>query len=194
MSHPLNESFWHNRYLQNQTGWDAGGITTPLKEYFNQLTDPTLRILIPGAGNAWEAGYLHEKGFTNVFVLDLALPPLDNLKRRVPGFPESHLIKGDFFDHQGTYDLIVEQTFFCALDPSLRKKYAEKMASLLRPGGKLAGVLFDTEFEGGPPFGGCADEYRDYFKPRFRFKTFEACHNSISPRTGNELFMILERI
>lgn len=194
MTHPINESFWHNRYLQNQTGWDAGGVTTPLKEYFDQLTDRTLRILIPGAGNAWEAGYLHEKGFTNVVVLDLAQPPLDNLQKRVPDFPESHLIKGDFFNHEGIYDLIVEQTFFCALDPSLRKKYAEKMAYLLHSGGKLAGVLFDKEFEGGPPFGGCADEYREYFKPLFRFKTFETCRNSIPPRSGNELFVILERI
>ena len=57
------------------------------------------------------------------------------------------VLHGDFFDHAGVYNLIIEQTFFCALDPSLRGSYVEKMHSLLADGGKIAGVLFDKEFE-----------------------------------------------
>lgn len=190
----LNSSYWQNRYEQNQTGWDVGEITTPLKEYFDQLKDKNIRILIPGAGNAYEAEYLHRSGFTNVFVIDIATAPLQNITDRYPDFPKEHLIHGDFFDHNDSYDLIVEQTFFCALDPSLRKRYAEKMASLLNKDGKLVGLLFDRDFEGGPPFGGCAAEYKGYFEELFRFKVFESSRNSIHPRKNTELFMILEKL
>jgi methyl halide transferase len=192
--HHLNSSYWQNRYEQNQTGWDAGEITTPLKEYFDQLKDKNIRILIPGAGNAYEAEYLHRRGFNNVFVIDIATAPLQNIINRYPDFPKNHLIHGDFFEHSDQYDLIVEQTFFCALDPSLRRNYAEKMAALLPQGGKLAGLLFDRDFEGGPPFGGCAAEYKEYFEKLFRFKVFETSLNSIPPRQGTELFMILEKL
>ena len=60
---PLDKEYWENRYAGNQTGWDAGEITTPLKEYFDQIKDKPKAILIPGAGNAYEAAYLFENGF-----------------------------------------------------------------------------------------------------------------------------------
>ncbi len=188
----LNGDYWERRYLLGQTGWDAGGITTPLKIYFDQLNAKDLKILIPGAGNAHEAEYLHKEGFSRVYVLDLAPSPLASIKMRLPNFPADHLIQGDFFEHEGSYDLIVEQTFFCALHPSLRQTYAKKMHELLKPGGTLAGLLFDVPLnEHHPPFGGSSREYLDYFRPFFEIKSFEKAYNSISPRAGRELFIQL---
>ena len=54
------------------TGWDIGGPSTPLVKYFDQLADKQRKILIPGAGNAYEAEYLWAQGFSNVHVLDIA--------------------------------------------------------------------------------------------------------------------------
>ncbi len=68
----LNRKYWENRYAKNDTGWDLGKISTPLKTYFDQLENKNLKILIPGAGNAYEAEYLHQKGFKNVFVVDIS--------------------------------------------------------------------------------------------------------------------------
>ena len=109
---PLNENYWSQRYEQKSTGWDVGRITTPLKEYFDQLTDRSLSILIPGAGNAYEAEYLYVLGFKQVDVLDFSALPLQNFKQRNPHWPEEQLIHSDFFKWKGQYDLIVEQTFF----------------------------------------------------------------------------------
>jgi methyl halide transferase len=190
----LSDKYWEQRYVENLTGWDVGHISTPLKEYFDQLTDKKIKILIPGAGNAYEAEYLHGLGFSNVFVVDWAQQPLDNLKKRVPAFPDEHLLKSDFFTVQGPFDLVVEQTFFCAIDPALREKYAEKMASLLNQGGKLVGLFFNiplnTEH---PPFGGCKEEYESVFSRYFDIKVLETAYNSIEPRSGNELFAIFTR-
>lgn len=195
MNQDFNAAYWQQRYQQNQTGWDVGGITAPLKNYFDQLENKEQRILIPGCGNAYEAEYLHINGFKNVFVADVAKAPLQNFAARVPDFPEHHLLHQDFFTLQSHFDLIVEQTFFCALNPSLRPSYARKCAELLQPEGKLMGLLFNTTFESqGPPFGGNRQEYESYFAPYFEFLHFDTAYNSIPPRQGRELFIELRAL
>lgn len=191
----LSENFWENKYLSNKTGWDLGMISPPLKAYFDQLEDKELKILIPGGGNSYEAEYLFNKGFKNVFVVDLAVTALNNIKKRVPLFPENQLILSDFFDLDTTFDLIIEQTFFCALNPSLREKYAVKMNELLNNKGKLVGLLFNAKLnEDHPPFGGDKAAYITYFKPYFAFNVFTECHNSYHNRQEMELFIILQKV
>lgn len=186
----LDRSFWEDRYHTGETGWDLGGPSTPLKEYLDQLTDKDLKILIPGGGRAWEAEYAHRQGFRNVFVIDLTDAPFKDLLSRCPDFPKEHLIVGDFFQHEGQYDRILEQTFFCALDPALRERYVAHMHALLKPGGKLVGVLFNDALNTDrPPFGGFKADYEPLFKQHFGQMSMELCHNSIQPRAGRELWL-----
>lgn len=190
----LNSAYWQNRYENQETGWDAGTITTPLKEYIDQLKDKSIKILIPGCGNAHELEYLINKGFNNVNVLDYAQEPLQNIAKKLPHFPKKQLIQADFFNHEDSYDLIIEQTFFCALDPSLREDYAAKMKQLLSDKGKIIGLLFQFPLsESGPPFGGSTKEYLNLFEPHFTIHTLETAYNSIQPRKGNELFFIFTK-
>ena len=188
----LNKNFWDLRYQNNETGWDIGYISTPLKKYIDQLTDKNIKILIPGGGNSYEAEYLHNLGFKNVFVVDISPTALTNLKNRVPDFPKNHLINIDFFKLNNSFDLILEQTFFCALTPKLRDNYVLKMNQLLRPNGKLVGLLFNIPLnKDRPPFGGTKKEYLSYFKTYFKIEIMELSYNSISERTNNELFIKL---
>ena len=192
--HNLSSEYWNNRYLNNEFNWDIGDVSIPLKAYIEQLSDKNMKILIPGAGNAYEADFLYHAGYKNIYVLDFAHAPLENIKKRVPEFSDEHLIQDDFFKHFGQYDLILEQTFFCALHPTLRNDYALHMNALLKPGGKLSGLLFDDVLNSDrPPFGGNKNEYLKLFSPLFDVKTFDACYNSIKPREGRELFMILQK-
>ncbi len=185
----LDRSFWQEKYTANQTPWDIGHISTPLKEYIDTIQDDRKRILIPGAGRAYEAVYLHQKGFKNVFVCDWVSSAFDILKEQSKGFPPAHLLVNDFFEIEGKFDLILEQTFFCAIDPSLRHSYVQKVSGLLNTNGMVAGLLFATEFDRvGPPFGGTADEYEKLFSPYFRILEMNLAPNSILPRLGNELF------
>lgn len=190
----LTSHYWENRYKTNEISWDVGTITTPLKDYIDQIEDKSIKILIPGAGNSYEFEYLINKGFHNVYVLDFAQSPLNNIQKRITNCNENQLIKEDFFDHTNTYDLILEQTFFCALNPSLRKSYVTKMKSLLNSHGKIAGLLFQFPLSAiGPPFGGSKTEYLDLFQNDFNVKTLETAYNSIKPRQGNELFFIFTK-
>lgn len=184
--------YWQQRYEQGYTGWDMRGVSPPLQAYFDQLGRRDLRILIPGAGNAYEAAYLHQAGFSEVYVLDFAEIPLRRFAEQQADFPAEHLVCADFFTWQAEpFDLVVEQTFFCAIDPARRTEYAQKTHRLLKAGGRLVGLLFDCEFKNGPPFSGSRAEYETLFAPYFDFATFETCHNSVGPRAGRELFINL---
>ena len=186
----FDKDFWSTQYRQQRTGWDIGYVATPIKDYIDQLTDKNLRILIPGAGNAYEAEYLFQQGFTQVFVLEYADEPIQNFTQRVPGFPREHIIQEDFFTHQGQYDLIIEQTFFSSLQPEYRDLYAQKIHSLLQENGKLVGLLFGIDFPGDkPPFGGNKAAYVRLFSKYFTIEIMETAYNSIKPRRGNELFL-----
>jgi methyl halide transferase len=166
MTEFLSGEYWSKRFQNQDTPWDAGAPTPPLQDFIDGLTDKHLAILIPGCGHAYEAQYLLEKGFTNVTVLDIASEPLEVLRQKLEekGLQNKiNLVNEDFFAHTGQYDLILEQTFFCA--------------------------LFDRFFEDGPPFGGSEDEYRIRFSPPFKIKTLEPCLNSHPKRAGTELFI-----
>lgn len=188
----LDSDYWEGRYQDNSTGWDLGKVSEPIKCYIDQLKDKNLKILIPGGGNSYEAEYLINKGFKNVFVIDLSKTALINLKKRVPGFPSSQLIQQDFFDLEMKFDLILEQTFFCAINPHLRDDYSKKISELLKNKGRLVGLLFNVPlYEDHPPFGGSKNEYEKYFDPYFNIETMELCYNSEPERKEKEMFINL---
>ena len=185
---------WDKRYQEKNTGWDLGKISPPLKKIIDELKDLSQKILLPGAGNAYEAEYLYQKGFKNVFVLDIAETPLQNFKNRCPWFPESQLLHQDFFSLETKFDLVLEQTFFCALPPNRRANYASKMAEIIPKAKCLTGVLFDFALtEKGPPFGGSKEEYFSYFNPYFEIEKMERAENSYPDRQGKELVIKLKR-
>ena len=189
-----NQADWNSKWEQNLIGWDIGYVSTPIKEYIDQLTNKDLKILIPGAGNSYEGEYLFKQGFNNISILDLSSVPFKNLKKRCPDFLDDSLIIGDFFEHQGSYDLIIEQTFFSSFPPKFRSRFANKIHELLKPEGKMVGLLFGIElYHDHPPYGGSKEEYIKLFDPLFEIKLLETAHNSIKPRMGNELFIILEK-
>ena len=192
----LNSDYWETRWQGQQTGWDIGEASPPLIHYMERVSDRQTRILIPGAGRAYEALYLHQQGYENVFVCDWAPSAFDHLRQMAPDFPEDHLLVGDFFELETNipFDLLLEQTFFCAIDPGLRPQYVAKAADLLAEQGTLAGVLFANEFLfPGPPFGGVSEDYRKLFASSFEVISLKITPYSIAPRLGNELFVELKK-
>jgi SAM-dependent methyltransferase len=190
----LTSEYWEERYQRGEDKWNVGEISTPIKEYIDQITDTKIKILIPGAGNGYEFEYLIKNGFENSFVVDYATTPLENIKKRIPNLNKSQIINSDFFELEGQYDLIIEQTFFCALNPDLRQAYVQKMKALLNPKGKIVGLLFQFPLTSEwPPFGGSIEEYILLFQNDFNIVTIETAHNSIASRANKELFVIFEK-
>lgn len=185
----MDKEFWENKWQAENQGWDMGCVSPPIKRYVDLIKDKNLRILIPGAGNAYEAEYLFEQGFKNVYVIDITDLAVENFKKRCPDFPADQVIRGDYFELDTEFDLIIEQTFFCAIDPSLREKYCNKMHELLRENGKLVGLLFNFPLETGPPFGGDVEDYQALFESQFSKVSIVQEKGSIKPRQGREVWI-----
>ncbi|CAN0131527.1 unnamed protein product, partial [Hapterophycus canaliculatus] len=71
--------------------------------------------------------------------------------------PQVEFRSGDFFEfspeQEGKFDVILDYTFLCALDPSAREDWADHTVSLLHPDGELVTLIFPiVEKEGGPPY------------------------------------------
>lgn len=188
-----SSSYWDERYQEDNTPWDMKAPSPPLKNYIDTIENKGAAILIPGCGNAYEAGYLLEKGFTDVSVIDLSNTVTEVIKRKYEG-SKLKVTTGNFFDLKGSYDLILEQTFFCAIDPSLRQAYVDKCYQLLKPGGKIAGVFFNNKMvEVEPPYVASTEEYIEFFKDKFYLNKLEPCTTSVPPRMGNELSFEFEK-
>ncbi len=186
------QAFWNSHWENDDTGWDIGYASPPITTYLAQYPDKQAAVLIPGCGHAYEAEFLVQDGFTNITLLDIAPRAVARLKNKFAGNPQVTVLCEDFFTHVGIYDLMVEQTFFCAIPPANRQAYVKKAASLLPKNGKLIGLLFNKHFEkAGPPFGGCVEEYKRLFAPYFTIRTMAESYNSIPPRAGAELFVHL---
>ena len=189
-----DQSFWEDRWASKATGWDIGSVSTPFKVYIDQLEDKDTAILIPGCGNAYEAEYLLEMGFKHITLIDISPTATAILAAKFKAKPQVKVLCEDFFQHTGQYNLILEQTFFCALLPELREAYVTRMHDLLLPDGRLAGLLFDRHFEqDGPPYGGSKAEYEAIFSPCFELLSFERCQHSIPQRKDTELWMEARR-
>ncbi len=190
----MNKTYWEDRYRNKEDFWNAKSITTPIKAYVDQLKDKTIQILIPGVGHGHELVYLQQQGFKQSKGLDLTTIAFEQTIEKEKEISVDQVVVEDFFQHQGVYDLILEQTFFCSLPIEKRQDYVMKIHELLRPKGKLVGVLFDVVFEQQqPPYGGSKEEYLALFEPYFTVEVMERAVNSIKPRQDRELFIILKK-
>ena len=99
---------------------------------------------------------------------------------------------GDFFEMDPQpLDLVLEHTFFCALDPSMRTTYAEKIAQWTKPGGFLVGNFFVlsqelvktlpglslTQRGEGPPFASTVKEIEGLLLPNFEEVALRPANN-----------------
>lgn len=190
----LTADYWSQRYQEKNTPWDLGDVSPAIKDYMDRWPDRESRILIPGAGRAYEALYLHQQGFTNVYVCDWASEAFQYLRAQAPDFPEDHQLVGDFFALDFTVDLLIEQTFFAAIAPAQRDAYVKQAATLLKPDGWLAGLLFDGEINRpGPPFGASRETYRRLFSEHFAIHELATATNSVAARRGLEVFVRFQR-
>jgi methyl halide transferase len=190
----LNANYWDLRYQNNKTPWDIGYANPILLEMLCQYDLEGKKILIPGAGNAYEAIWLVENTKAIVTVIDISETVINKLKKAYSS-KGINLICGDFFDYHGSYDFILEQTFFCALPREMRKVYVEHIFELLKPGGILLGLLFIVEFEKEePPFGGSISEYLSVFGKFFKNLEIIATDKSIKPRVGKEATLKASKI
>lgn len=178
--------FWNSRYAAGKMPWDFGGVPAALKSFLARSSAPG-KVLIPGCGSGYEVKAFHAAGY-DVKAIDFSPAAVDQAKR-VLGPLADRVILGDFFVHdfgQRCFDLIYERTFLCSMPPSRWPAYANRMAALLSPGGKLIGLFFYGAQQSGPPYP-LTDKQADLlFQKRFRLVRSELVTDSLPLFRGME--------
>lgn len=185
---PLDAQYWDAQWKSNIIGWDLGVPAPPLVAFIDTIENKEAKILIPGCGNAYEAEYLVSKGFKNITLIDISETACAILKVKFLNQSAVRVLCEDFFKLEDKFDVIIEQTFFCALPLIIRQRYVWKMHSLLNDHGILAGLLFNRQFDVSPPFGGSLEEYEKLFQTAFYIDQLSTANNSVTPRANTELF------
>jgi SAM-dependent methyltransferase len=106
-----------------------------------------------------------------------------------------NFIKEDFFElgneYYESFDYIYEYVTYCAVNPRRRKEFAEKISSLLKPGGKLITVIFPIDKrDGGPPFSTDVIEFYRIFSQFLKLEFSSKQINSVKPRKGKEILQV----
>ena len=135
-------------------------------------------------------------GFYNTFYQDLSHLAAKHFRENHPHIPKKNILLGDFFSLKKSnfFDVIIEQTFFCALPLSSRSLYVNKTHELLNESGILIGLLFNVTFDGNePPYGGDSKLYKKLFEDKYQLLKMDISSNSIPQRQGSELWMEMKK-
>ena len=146
---------WEALYQEGDTGWDRGEVSPALYQYLEAgAFDGVKSVLIPGCGRGYEVVELAKRGF-DVMALDLAPSAITYLKQALKqsDVQASTACVNIFeYSNEQAFDVIYEQTCLCAIEPSERQAYADRVHDWLKPQGKLLLNMMQTGEAGGPPF------------------------------------------
>jgi len=180
--------FWEKRFRENFTPWDAGRVPSGLECFLRN--EGRMRVLIPGCGSGYEVRAFAAAGH-DVLAVDFA-PAAVERAQAILGPLADRVRLADFFESDlGTpFEAIYERAFLCSLPRPLRPRYAERVAQLLVPQGRIAGFFFFEDGERGPPFGLKAGELESLLSGRFERTEDRPVGDSIPIFAGKERWQV----
>jgi thiopurine S-methyltransferase len=167
----MEPAFWQERWANGQIGFHEGRPNTLLVEHADTLRG-LARLYVPLCGKAVDLAYLRGRGHhvTGTELVGEAIAQLFSELGEAPTQTSvspytKHeardlvVLEGDAFaltpDHTGgPFDGAYDRAAFVAIDPKMRRAYAETMARVVRPEGVVLMVTFDYPQEkvSGPPW------------------------------------------
>lgn len=190
-------SDWQKHYDEDDLQWDIGEVSPAILQLVKENKIPPGKAIVPGCGQGHEVVFLAENGF-QVTGVDFAEGAVKLLRhsleaKSLPG----QVLQRNFFEleaeHDACYDLLLEQTFFCAIEPNDRPKYVATANRILKPGALLAGLFYQTGEEGGPPFNTTQEDIIEHFSEMFEIETLEITSHSVDKRAEKELLVLLRK-
>ena len=199
---PLLQStsdFWENLYLSGETGWDLGGFTPIFNQWIETIKYPKI-ICVLGSGNGWDAINFASKGHI-VTAVDFSKSAVRSMELKAKeNNIKLEIIHKDIFDlvdvYKNHFDIVLEYTCYCAIDPKRRNDYMEMVKHILKPNGRFVGLLFPIDkdlSEGGPPYGVNIKTTIRKLSEYLSFEKSDYPELSVKSRLGRELFVIFKK-
>lgn len=190
--------FWNAKYEEQNTPWDLGEVSDAVRLLAERYFPPQGRVLVPGCGRGHEVIWLAERGY-RVTAVDFADEAIRHLREQA-SLHRVHpdILHDDIFllpaQLNSRFDVLLEQTCFCAIDPSLRDEYERLAHRVLKPGGQLLGVFMEVEGVEGPPYSTPLDLVRSHLPvSRWRFERSEPLSRN-PKRPGPEYLAVFTRL
>ncbi len=184
---------WAQRYQSGDTPWDLGAAHPELLARIAagrlSMAPGRRRALVGGAGRGHDALALAQAGW-QVTAIDLVDATAGELAARLGSLGGNFCVE-DALEHvaRAPYDLIFEHTFFCAIDPALRPRWAELVSRSLASDGRLWALVFPVgkpASEGGPPYGTTAADFAAALGAKFVLAVDEPARHAVARRTWPE--------
>ena len=189
--------FWSEIYQAGRAGWDLGGPTPALHRLLESGEIKPGRLIVLGAGRGHDARDFARHGF-KVTAVDFAAEAVAAMQGLSDPEAPINILQADIFalppKFNHAFDVVLEYTCFCAINPDRRSEYADVVARLIKPGGTYAALLFPLdEHKGGPPFSVSLEETLALFRKRkFRLKRREQPEDSVWQRKGLEELVVFK--
>ena len=189
---------WERHYEEKDLRWDLDEVAPPFVRLWEERKFSPCKAIVPGCGAGHEVMFLAKQGF-NVTALDYTHGAIKLIKS---AFEENNysgeVLQQDFFEldcnYNEKFELMLEHTFFCAINPNMRQEYVETAKRILKPGGYLVGLFYETNEDGGPPFNTHKEDIEKYFSSSFKIESLSKTPHSAKQRRGKEWLGILKKI
>lgn len=183
----MEANFWHDKWQRNEIGFHNSEVHPLLLRYWPTLALPDdARVLVPMAGKSLDVLWLSEQGFSvaaaelsrlaaDAFFAEHNWPARKTERARHVVYSHGQLEfwVGDFFalrdENLPAFDAVYDRAALIALPPEMRKRYADTLAALLKPGAQylLISLEYPDDRPNGPPFAIGGEEIARLFGDRF---------------------------
>jgi thiopurine S-methyltransferase len=178
----MNNEFWLKRWNENRIGFHKAGVNPLLERFLPQISKTPGRTLVPLCGKSADLVWLLKQGHqvAGVDISEIAAKAFaseQGIAMEATNEPPFTVFRaeriayyvGDFFnattDRMGRFDLIYDRAALIALPRDKRPEYAQRLKSLLVPGGNILMISleYDPNKMEGPPYAVTESELRSIF-------------------------------
>ena len=184
--------FWDERFTQQFTPWDQGGVPIELRDFVARSAAP-LSTLIPGCGVGHEVPFLATAGWP-VVAIDFSATAVCAAQALVPSCADC-ILQADFFSFAPprSIQFIYERAFLCAMPRTRWPELVARWAQLLPMGALLGGFFFFGAKQSGPPFGATRPQLDALMRPYFELVEDRLAEQSIAVFAGREHWLLWRR-
>jgi len=194
IQHP---QYWMDVYkTETNPGWNLNEPAEAFKDMLPRLKLPKCRILVLGCGEGHDAALFAKAGHL-VTAVDFSKEAIARGKQKYGDLTNLNFYESNIFhlpqEWNFGFDIVVEHTCFCAIQPEQRGELVRLYRRMLHEEGQLLAVFFAMEKRAGPPYGATEWEIRKRTEQGFHYLFWGRLRNSLPGRLGRELFVFAKK-